>query len=136
MFGMISKKERCDNMANFEEDWNQLDLSRLQDRGSKKWVAMMLPEHVKMLREYGEEIKKEPRPDLNEFDYEVIHDQIALAMQRNVEIKIKRWKEGEFIYNRGTIQWIDLRKRTIEIEDPFRSFELSIDEIVDVTLSE
>lgn len=80
--------------------------------------------------------KKEPRPDLNEFDYEVIHDQIALAMQRNVEIKIKRWKEGEFIYNRGTIQWIDLRKRTIEIEDPFRSFELSIDEIVDVTLSE
>lgn len=45
-------------MANFEDDWNQLDLSRLQDRGSKKWVAMMLPEHVKLLREYSEEIKK------------------------------------------------------------------------------
>ena len=131
----MKKKER-DSMANFEEDWNQLDLSQLQDRGSKKWVAMMLPEHVKMLREYSEEIKKEPRPDLNEFDYEAIQDQIALAMKRNVEIKIKRWKEGEFIYNRGTIQWIDLRKRTIELEDPFRLFELSIDEIVDVTILE
>lgn len=131
----MKKKER-DRMANFEEDWNQLDLSQLQDRGSKKWVAMMLPEHVKMLREYSEEIKKEPRPDLNEFDYEAIQDQIALAMKRNVEIKIKRWKEGEFIYNRGTIQWIDLRKRTIELEDPFRSFELYIDEIVDVTILE
>ncbi|MEK3981274.1 YolD-like family protein [Psychrobacillus sp. FSL K6-2836] len=131
----MKKKER-DSMANFEEDWNQLDLSQLQDRGSKKWVAMMLPEHVKMLREYSEEIKKEPRPDLNEFDYEAIQDQIVLAMKRNVEIKIKRWKEGEFIYNRGTIQWIDLRKRTIELEDPFRSFELYIDEIVDVSLLE
>jgi len=131
----MEKKER-DSMANFEEEWNQLDLSQLQDRGSKKWVAMMLPEHVKMLREYGEEIKKEPRPDLNEFDYEAIQDQIALAMQRNVEIKIKRWKEGEFIYNRGTIQWIDLRKRTIELEDPFHSFEFPIDEIIDVTILE
>lgn len=124
----MKKKER-DSMANFEEDWNQLDLSHIQDRGSKKWVAMMLPE-------YAVEIKKEPRPDLNEFDYEAIQDQIELAMKRNVEIKIKRWKEGEFIYNRGTIQWIDLRNRTIELEDPFRSFELSIDEIVDVTILE
>jgi len=123
-------------MANFEEDWNQLDLSHLQDRGSKKWVAMMLPEHVKMLREYGVEIKKEPRPDLDEFDYELIEEQIALAMKRNVEVKTKRWKDGEFIYNRGTIQWIDLRRRTIELEDPFRSFELPIDEIVDVTILE
>jgi len=24
----------------------RLDLSKLQDRGNKKWVAMMLPEHV------------------------------------------------------------------------------------------
>ena len=51
------KKKECDRMAKFEEDWNQFDLSHVRDRGSKKWVAMMLPEHVKMLREYGEEIK-------------------------------------------------------------------------------
>ncbi|WP_342598346.1 YolD-like family protein [Psychrobacillus sp. FSL H8-0483] len=123
-------------MANFEEDWNRLDLSQVRDRGSKKWVAMMLPEHVKMLRDYNEEIKKVARPDLNEFDYEAIQEQIELAMKRNVEIKIKRWKEGEFLYNRGTIQWIDLTKRTIEVEDPFRCFELKIDEIVDVTILE
>ena len=123
-------------MANFEEEWNTLDLSKVRDRGSKKWVAMMLPEHVKMIREYKEEIKKVPRPDLNEFDYEAIQEQIELAMKRNVEIKIKRWKDGEFLYNRGTIQWIDLIKRTIELEDPFHSYKLSIDEIVDATIVE
>lgn len=132
----MSGKGRVIKMANFEEDWNQLDLSQVRDRGSKKWVAMMLPEHVKMLRDYREEIKKVARPDLNEFDYEAIQEQIELAMKRNVEIKIKRWKEGEFLFNRGTIQWIDLTKRTIELEDPFRCFELKIDEIVDVTILE
>lgn len=123
-------------MTNFKDESNQLDLSHLQDRGSKKWVAMMLPEHVKLLREYAVEIKKEPRPILDEFDYELIEEQIALAMKRNVEVKTKRWKDGEFIYNRGTIQWIDLARRTIELEDAFRSFELSIHEIVDVTIHE
>lgn len=123
-------------MANFEEDWNALDLSKIRDRGSKKWVAMMLPEHVKMLRDYHEEIKKVPRPDLNEFDYEAIQEQIELAMKRNVAIKIKRWKDGEFLYHRGTIQWIDLTRRIIELEDPFQFFEVKLDEIVDVTILE
>lgn len=123
-------------MENFQEEWSRLDLSKVRDRGSKKWVAMMLPEHVKMLRDYNEEIKKAPRPDLNEFDYEAIQEQIELAMKRNVEIQVKRWKNGEFLYNQGTIQWIDLTKRTIELEDPFRSFVLQLDEIVDVTIME
>lgn len=123
-------------MANFEEDWNALDLSKIRDRGSKKWVAMMLPEHVKMLRDYHEEIKKVPFPDLNEFDYEAIQEQIELAMKRNVDIKIKRWKDGEFLYHRGTIQWIDLTRRIIELEDPFQFFEVKLDEIVDVTILE
>lgn len=123
-------------MTNSKEEWNQLDLSQLHDRGSKKWVAMMLPEHVKLLREYAVDIKKDPRPVIDEFDYELIEEQIAIAMKRNVEAKIKRWKDGEFIYNRGTIPWIDLRRRTIELEDHFRSFEQPIDEIVDVTILE
>lgn len=130
------KKKESDEMANFQEEWSRLDLSKVQDRGSKKWVAMMLPEHVKMLRDYNEEIKKVPRPDLNEFDYEAIQEQIEHAMKRNVEIQVKRWKNGEFLYNQGTIQWIDLTKRTIELEDPFRSFDLQLDEIVDVNIME
>lgn len=51
----------------------RLDLSKLQDRGNKKWVAMMLPEHVALLREYGKDIKREPKPDLDEWDYDAIN---------------------------------------------------------------
>lgn len=127
-----SQKRKVMEMTNFEE----FDLSKIRDRGSKKWVAMMLPEHVTMLRDYHEEIKKVPRPDLNEFDYEAIQEQIEIAMKRNVDIKVKRWKDGEFLYHRGTIQWIDLNKRVLELEDPYRFYEVKIDEIVDVTILE
>jgi len=124
-------------MAYFDDMMDQqLDLSKVRDRGSKKWVAMMLPEHVKMLRDYNDELKQVPRPQLDEWDLEIIQDNIDLAMKRNVEIKIKRWINGMFKYNQGTIQWIDLKNRKIELEDPFSSFELPLDEIVDVTILE
>ena len=104
------------------------------DRGSKKWVAMMLPEHVKLLREYNVELERDPRPDLNEWDLEAIHDCLHLAMLSKADTKIKLWSDGQFIYNRGTIESIDLTRRTLELQDPFYLFSLKLDEIVDVTI--
>ena len=67
---------------------NTFDLSKVRDRGSKKWVAMMLPEHVQLLRQYNEDIKKIPRPNLDEFDLLAIQEQIEIAMKRNVRDQI------------------------------------------------
>ena len=66
---------------------NNFDSSKVRDRGSKKWVAMMLPEHVQLIRQYNEDIKKVHRPSLDEFDLLAIQEQIEIAMKRNVEIK-------------------------------------------------
>lgn len=108
--------------------------AKYHDRGSKKWVAMMLPEHVKLLREYSAEIKRDPRPDLNEWDLEAIHDCLQLAMTSKSDIKIKWWRDGQFIYHRGTIESSDLTRRTLELNDPFSLIKLNLDEIVDVTI--
>ena len=113
---------------------NTFDLSKVRDRGSKKWVAMMLPEHVQLLRQYNEDIKKISRPNLDEFDLLAIQEQIEIAMKRNVEIKFKIWKEGEVKYCTGKICWIDLNRKTIKAEDKMHSFQLNFDEIVDVNL--
>lgn len=110
------------------------DLSKVRDRGSKKWVAMMLPEHVKLLREYMEEQKKTPRPELDEWDLDIIQENIQLAMKRNVEVEIKTWRNGAFHIHLGTITWVDINRRTIEMEDVLTSFTLQLDEIVDVTI--
>ncbi|QFF99595.1 YolD-like family protein [Psychrobacillus glaciei] len=114
----------------------KLDLSKIRDRGSKKWVAMMLPEHVRLIREYNDASKKEPRPQLDEWDLEEIQQLIEIAMKRNVEVEMKIWKNGEFIYQVGRITWVDLNKRVIEMEDIFQSFTLTFGEIVNVTIFE
>ncbi|GGA34365.1 YolD-like family protein [Psychrobacillus lasiicapitis] len=118
----------------FDKAMDSLDLSKVRDRGSKKWVAMMLPEHVKLLREYMEEQKKAPRPDLDEWDLDIIQENIQLAMKRNVEVEIKTWRNGAFHTHLGKVTWVDINRRTIEMEDVFNSFTLQLDEIVDVTI--
>ena len=59
---------------------------------------MMLPEYVQLIRQYNEDTKKIPRPNLDEFDLLAIQEQIEIAMKRNVEIKFKIWKDGEVKY--------------------------------------
>ncbi|TQR21038.1 YolD-like family protein [Psychrobacillus vulpis] len=114
----------------------KLDLSKVRDRGSKKWVAMMLPEHVKMLREYNENMKKMPKPELDEWDLATIQEQIEIALKRNVEIEFKLWKEGEIICRVCRIERIDLNKKIIEVENIYRSFTLKIEDIVSITILE
>lgn len=118
----------------FYEPTEVFDLSKLLDRGNKKWVAMMLTEHVSLLRKYGEEIKREPKPELDEWDYDAIQHTLDVAIKSKADTKIKRWKNGEFIYNRGTVESVDLHKRIIELDDPFTLLKLKLDEIVDVTI--
>ena len=124
-------------MEDFEGIMDQkFDMSKVRDRGSKKGVAMMLPEHVAMIRQYNEETKKVPRPDLDEWDLDAIQENINIAMKRNVDVEIKTWEDGKFIFHTGKITWVDLSRRTIEMEDVFKSFVLKLDEIVDVTVLE
>lgn len=108
----------------------------IKDRGTKKWTAMMLPEHVSLIRKYNEEQKKIPRPDLDEWDFDIIQENIQIAMHRNVDVEIKTWKDGAFICSVGKLMWVDLKRRVIEMEDVFKSFTVQLDEIVDVTVLE
>ena len=99
-------------MSYFDEMMdNQLDLSKVRDRGSKKWVAMMLPEHVALLRQYNEDSKKVPRPQLDEWDYEALHTSLHNALISKADTRIKLWKDGEIVYKRGTIESVDLKRR-------------------------
>ncbi|MFF2286401.1 YolD-like family protein [Peribacillus butanolivorans] len=46
----------------------------IRDRGRIKWVSMMLPEHVKLLREYNEGLDKVEKPVLDERKYEEFNE--------------------------------------------------------------
>lgn len=121
-----------DNMM----DNHKLDLSNVKDRGSKKWVAMMIPEHLKMIRSINEEQKEIPRPQLNEWDLHAIEETINIAIKRKSDVTIKMWKDREFIFRGGIIQNVDLKDRTIEVDNPYGLHKYILDDIVDVTVTD
>lgn len=107
----------------------------IDPRRNIKWgTSMMLTEHVAMLRDYHEEVKKEPKPELTEYDYVLLSESIELAFSSYADTKIKLWKDGRFIYNRGTIEEVDLKRRMIQLQDPFYLLAIKMDDIVDVTI--
>lgn len=121
--------------AEFEKQFMEVyDAAKYKDRGSKKWVAMMLTEHVGLLREYLGDQDKVARPQLEEWDYDAIQECLEMAMKMKSDTKVKLWKDGEFEYKRGTIEGVDLTRRTIELQDPFYLHQIYLGDIVDVTI--
>ncbi len=107
----------------------------LDPRRNIKWgTSMMLTEHVGMLRDYYEEVKKEPKPELTEYDYVILSETLEMAFSSYADTKVKLWKDGQFIYKRGTIEEVDLKRRVIQLQDPFYLLAINMDDIVDVTI--
>ena len=107
----------------------------LDPRRNIKWAtAMMLTEHVALLRNYYDEVKLEPKPELTEFDYVTLSETLEMAFQSKADTRVKRWKNGHFIYNRGTIEYVDLKHRVIQLQDPFYVMDIKLDDIIDVTI--
>lgn len=106
----------------------------IKDRGMMKWQGMMLTEHVTMLKEYNQEIKRIPKPQLDEWDYDAIQHTLDAALKSKADTKVKLWRDGEFIYRRGIIESVDIQRRILELDDPFSLLKLSLDEIVDVSI--
>lgn len=105
------------------------DLSKVRDRGSKKLVAMMLPEHVALLREYNEEITKIDRPQLDLQELEMLDQTIHLAMEEARSVCISYFVDGKVSEYTGDIHFLiiithaivlldkDIGKVTLNIKD-------------------
>lgn len=106
----------------------------IKDRGMTKWQGMMLTEHVEMIKAWREEDEKIPKPDLDEYDLQLIHEEIDVAMKRQCLVYIHTWRDGEITKHHGTISRVDIKTRVLYYEDPFKDYRLNLDEIVSVTM--
>lgn len=66
----------------------------IRDRGSIKWVSLMLPEHVRLLREYNDSLDKVEKPVLDEGQLHEINDVLVQSVQDEREIKLILWFDG------------------------------------------
>ena len=108
----------------------------IKDRGMVKWQGMMLPEHMKLLREWYEEDEQDEKPVLDETDLERIQEEIGIALTRQCEVRIKTWRDHKFEYHKGVIKQVDSEKRTLVCEDPFSEYRIAAEEIIDIQMTE
>lgn len=106
----------------------------VQDRGALKWTSLMLPEHIRMLREWKEEDNRVPKPELDEFDFQALQENIELALVRRCQAEIQIWKDHQYHYYVGTITEMDLHTRTIVCDDSLNTKRISVDMITSVQL--
>lgn len=88
----------------------------LKDRGTIKWTAMMLPEHVSLLRELESTLNRVKRPVLDMAQIEDMERVICEAMELNNPVQFAVFKPlpflngpemGEVIYIEGKIHYIN-----------------------------
>lgn len=103
---------------------------QIKDRGNIKWTAMMLPEHVQMLRDWQKETLSEEKPELDNFDLEAIYEEIRIADKRQCAIEIRVWREQAQTFS-GTVTAIDLNTRFLFLGTGLHTQKIPFDEIID-----
>lgn len=104
----------------------------IRDRGNIKWQGMMLPEHVVELRKWMDQDHYTERPELNEWDLQLIQEELELAYKKKCETLVKTWANGLIIRHQGIVEDIDLLKMCIVLEDPFGPEKIPVADIINV----
>lgn len=108
----------------------------IKDRGNIKWVAMMLPEHVEMVKGVWAENDKIPKPTLDEQELEEINQMIYEAMEYNSEVTITYYTKGELRFEIGYIHFADVMRKEIRVKDKFEEIHrFKFEDIVKVQIN-
>src|SRR5690625_7696100 len=81
------------------------DYMQVQDRGTKKWVSLMLPEHVDMLKEVFLEYKE--KPVLDEQQMIEIDQKLKFALETDEVIEMTYYERGMFKKINGRLDKVD-----------------------------
>lgn len=104
---------------------------QVEDRGTMKWVSLMLPEHVEMLKEVFLEYKE--KPHLDEQKMMDIDRKLKYALYQNAVINITYYDAGIYESIEGRLKKLEQIHQYILIanEDGTR---IPLNNIVDISL--
>lgn len=110
---------------------NTMKDDNLKDRGSIKWTAMMLSEHLSLLRELESNRNKVKRPVLDMVQIEDMDKIICEAMEFNLTVLfsvfkplpfLNRAESGETINIEGKIHYINHIRKVFHIVEGDTNF--------------
>ncbi len=90
----------------------------IHDRGVIKWQsAMLLPEHIKKLKQFHQEVYKIQKPVLDEQELSEMDLLVGEAMEFNTLLQFTFWEDGELKKVKGLIHFIDVIGKEFRIKD-------------------
>lgn len=89
----------------------------LRDRGRIKWTSMMLPEHVKLLRDWAEEDKQEQKKELDEQELEEMNQLLEEAIQTNHSLSFTYFENHRYKTVTGRIHKVDFYQKSLYVKE-------------------
>ncbi|WP_026694742.1 YolD-like family protein [Peribacillus kribbensis] len=109
----------------------------IRDRGRIKWTSMMLPEHVKLLRDWAHEDTYEKQGEPDEQQLEQMNSLIGEAMEAGRAVALTYYANHRHHLLIGTIHYYNEWDRRLHVVDRFNdACYLKLEDIVDVQLAE
>lgn len=109
----------------------------IRDRGRIKWTAMMLPEHVKLLRDWAHEDTFEQQKEIDEQKLEEMNSLLASAMEEHKPLIITHYRNRKYELVIGYIHYWDEFTHKLHIIDYFEDIHrISLTDIADVQWKE
>jgi YolD-like protein len=91
-------------------------ITLIHDRGLKKWhAALLLPEHVKLHREWQNEMNYQKKPELDEQKFEEMDQLILEAMEYNLPINITYFSDHQQQVISGHLHLYDSLKNELRM---------------------
>ena len=98
----------------------------VNDRGTKKWTSLMLPEHVKMLEDMYKEMDHKEKPVLDEQQIEENSFKLQSVLEYKLEVRVRYFVDYDFETIEGSVK--SIRNNLIYIEGTGINF----DDIIEV----
>jgi len=112
------------------------DEKLLRDRGNIKWVSMMLPEHVKLLRDWEKEDEFQKMPELDEQQFEEMNKVICESMALGSPISMLFFDNKQYKTIIGNIHYVDEQNQKIRVVSrEGKAFQISFNSIINVDLN-
>ncbi|KHD86386.1 hypothetical protein NG54_03505 [Heyndrickxia ginsengihumi] len=107
----------------------------IRDRGNKKWVSLMLPEHVEMIKQINIDLDKQEKPILDEDKIQELETRVSYSMKCNLPIDFKIWIDGFEKHISGHVQSIDHIQKRFKLRDMNDNVKyVNFDVIADITI--
>jgi YolD-like protein len=109
----------------------------IRDRGRIKWTSMMLPEHVKLLRDWVKEDRYEQKREMDEQQLELMNEILSEAIEYDQYVTITHYRDRNYEIVIGKIHyWNELTQRLHVIDRFEEVYRIPIEAIADIRLTE